>query len=222
MTSQRVIVVGAGIGGLVSALELAARGTEVLVLERAAQPGGKMRELQVGGAAIDAGPTVFTMRWVFEELFNAVGARLSDHLCLQPVSVLARHAWNADERLDLFADVSRSADAIGTFAGAAASRGYLDFCERARQIYGTLEQPFLRGSRPNPVSLASRVGLGGLPGLMRISPFATMWSELGRHFADPRLRQLFGRYATYCGSSPFLAPATLMLVAHVEQDGEPQ
>ena len=46
-----------------------------------------------------------------------------------------------------------------------------------------------------------------------------MWQQLGRHFADPRLQQLFGRYATYCGSSPFLAPATLMLVAHVEQDG---
>ena len=219
MTSQRVIVVGAGIGGLVSALELAAQGTEVLVLERAAQPGGKMRELHVGGAAMDAGPTVFTMRWVFEELFDAVGARLSDHLRLQPVNVLARHAWNANQRLDLFADVARSADAIGAFAGAAASRGYLDFCERAKRIYSTLEQPFLRGSRPNPVSLAGRVGLSGLPGLMRISPFATLWRELGRYFADPRLRQLFGRYATYCGSSPFLAPATLMLVAHVEQDG---
>jgi 1-hydroxycarotenoid 3,4-desaturase len=219
VTERRVIVVGAGIGGLVSALELAAQGVEVLVLERAAQPGGKMREIDIAGAALDAGPTVFTMRWVFEALFDAVGARLADHLRLQPVSVLARHAWSADERLDLFADIARSADAIGAFAGPQASRGYLAFCERARRIYRTLEQPFLRGSRPSPMALASRVGLGGLPDLMRISPLATMWRELGRHFADPRLRQLFGRYATYCGSSPFLAPATLMLVAHVEQDG---
>ncbi len=219
MTTQRVIVVGAGIGGLVSALELAAQGVDVLVLERAAQPGGKMRQVEVGGARMDAGPTVFTMRWVFEELFEAVGTRLSDHLGLQPVSVLARHAWSQTERLDLFADVHRSAAAIGEFAGASASRGYLDFCARARRIYQTLEAPFLRGSRPSPVSLASRVGLRGLPELMRISPMTTMWHELGRHFADPRLRQLFGRYATYCGSSPFMAPATLMLVAHVEQDG---
>ncbi len=62
-------------------------------------------------------------------------------------------------------------------------------------------------------------GVGGLPNLLRISPFATMWDELGKYFRDPRLRQLFGRYATYCGSSPFAAPATLMLVAHVELDG---
>ena len=219
MTSSRVIVVGAGIGGLVSALELAARGAEVLVLERAARPGGKMREVEVGGVAMDAGPTVFTMRWVFEELFEAVGTRLSEHLALQPVSVLARHAWSVDERLDLFADVQRSAAAIGEFSGVAAGRGYLDFCERARRIYRTLEIPFLRSSRPSPLSLASRVGWRGLPDLMRISPLSTLWQELGKHFVDPRLRQLFGRYATYCGSSPFMAPATLMLVAHVEQEG---
>ena len=212
-------MVGAGVGGLVSALELAARGVEVLLLERAAQPGGKLRQVEIGGVAMDAGPTVFTMRWVFEELFEAVGTRLSDHLALEPVSVLARHAWSESERLDLFADAARSADAIGAFAGPCAARGFLEFCERARRIYRTLEGPFLRRSRPNPMSLASRVGVRGLPDLMRISPLTTLWQELGQHFVDPRLRQLFGRYATYCGASPFLAPATLMLVAHVEQSG---
>ena len=217
--SQRVVVVGAGIGGLVAALELAAQGVEVQVLERAEQPGGKMRREQIGAAALDAGPTVFTMRWVFDELFDRVGTRLADHLALEPLEVLARHAWSEHERLDLYADPARSADAIGAFAGAAASRGYLDFCARAGKIYRTLEGPFLRGTRPNPVTLAARAGLRGLPDLLRISPFTTLWDELGRHFADPRLRQLFGRYATYCGSSPFAAPATLMLVAHVEQQG---
>jgi len=66
------------------------------------------------------------------------------------------------------------------------------------------------------------IGADGFRGLMRlpqIKPFSSMWSALGRYFSDPRLRQLFGRYATYCGSSPFLAPATLMLVAHVEREG---
>jgi 1-hydroxycarotenoid 3,4-desaturase len=219
MAVKPVVVIGAGVGGLVAALELAARGLEVLVLERADRVGGKMREIELGGTAIDAGPTVFTMRWVFDELFDSLGERLADHLGLQPVDVLARHAWSDHERLDLHADIARSSDAIGRFAGARASRGYLDFCERAGAIYRTLEAPFLRGSRPNPVSLASRAGWRGLPDLMRISPFDTMAAALARHFDDPRLRQLFGRYATYCGASPFLAPATLMLVAHVEQQG---
>jgi 1-hydroxycarotenoid 3,4-desaturase len=216
---KRVIVIGAGIGGLVCALELAARGLDVLVVERAAHVGGKLRRVEVAGAAMDAGPTVFTMRWVFDELFDAVGENLADHLSLDPLRVLARHAWSDDQRLDLFADIDRSAEAIGDFAGAPAARGYSEFCKRARDIYRTLDEPFLRGSRPTPMSLTARAGLRGLPGLMRISPMSTMWSELGRYFADPRLRQLFGRYATYCGSSPFDAPATLMLVAHVEQEG---
>ena len=219
MTTRRVIVIGAGIGGLASALELAAQGVEVLLLERAQQPGGKMREVQVDGASMDAGPTVFTMRWVFEELFERVGARLDEHLTLRPASILARHVWSPGERLDLHAERARSADAIGAFAGAAAARGYLAFCERAGQIYRTLETPFLRGTRPTPLSLVARAGLRGLPDMLQISPLATLWSELGRHFDDPRLRQLFGRYATYCGSSPYRTPATLMLVAHVEQDG---
>jgi 1-hydroxycarotenoid 3,4-desaturase len=219
MSSRRVIVVGAGIGGLTCALALAARGIEVLVLERAQRPGGKMRLVEVDGASMDAGPTVFTMRWVFEELFASVGAELSDHLSLQPAQVLARHAWSDTERLDLHADREQSAEAIGAFAGAAAARGYLEFCGRAQHIFRALEVPFLRGSRPTPLSLVARSGWRGLPDLMRISPIATLWQELGRHFADPRLRQLFGRYATYCGSSPYQSPATLMLVAHVEQDG---
>jgi 1-hydroxycarotenoid 3,4-desaturase len=219
MRSGRVIVVGAGIGGLVTALELASQGVEVLLLERAARPGGKLRELTVAGVAMDAGPTVFTMRWVLDELFDAVGATLADHLSLQPACVLARHAWSEHERLDLFADLDRSADAIAALAGLPAGRAYRDFCDRSRRIYRTLETPFLRGARPGPVTLARRVGLRGLPDLLRISPLSTLWAALGQHFADPRLRQLFARYATYCGSSPFLAPATLMLVAHVEQEG---
>ncbi len=220
MNARPVVVVGAGIGGLACAARLAARGVAVEVLERAATVGGKLREIDVDGAApMDAGPTVLTMRWVFDELFDACGERLDDRLSLTRASVLARHAWDARGTLDLHADVERSVDAIAAFAGPDEGRRYRAFCERAQGIYRTLEQPFLRSARPNPVSLASRVGLRGIDGLTRISPFATMWSELCRHFDDPRLRQLFGRYATYCGSSPFAAPATLMLVAHVEREG---
>ena len=139
MTTERVIVVGAGIGGLVAALELAAGGVEVLVIEQASAVGGKMREVQIAGQALDAGPTVFTMRWVFEELFDRIGERLEDHLTLHPAQTLARHAWDppsgsaasAPQWLDLFADIERSVDAIGAFAGAAEARRYRNFCARA-------------------------------------------------------------------------------------------
>jgi len=216
---DRVIVVGAGIAGLVTALLLANRGAEVTVIERSGQPGGKMREVEVAGRRLDAGPTVFTMRQVFEEIFSEAGTSLEEHLRLRPLDVLARHAWSETEVLDLFADAERSADAIGQFSGAAEARRFVGFCKAARGIFETLERPFIRSSRPTPFGLVGRVGPFGLGGLRKIRPFDTMWSALGEHFRDPRLRQLFGRYATYCGSSPFLAPATLMLIAHVEQEG---
>ena len=71
---RRVVVIGAGIGGLAAATELARQGLEVVVLERAAAAGGKMREITVGGARIDSGPTVLTLRWVFDELFARAAA----------------------------------------------------------------------------------------------------------------------------------------------------
>jgi 1-hydroxycarotenoid 3,4-desaturase len=215
----RIVVVGAGIAGLVAALELARQGVRVTVVEQTGAPGGKMRQVSIGGQGIDAGPTVLTMRWVFDELFERAGSRLAEHVSLTPATILARHAWSERERLDLHADPQASQAAIGEFAGAAEARRYQAFCARARGTYETLEHTFIRASRPNPVSLVRRAGLRGLGSMLKISPFQSLWDALGEYFHDPRLRQLFGRYATYCGSSPFAAPATLMLVAHVELAG---
>lgn len=219
MPRDRVVIVGAGVAGLVSAFALAARGLEVTVLERQRAPGGKMRQISIGGAPVDSGPTVFTMRWVFEELFAAAGKNFSDYVRLQPLQILARHAWDEDSRLDLYADEERTVDAIGGFSGSADAEGYRAFCRDTKRIYDILEKPFLRASQPSMGGLIGADGFRGLMRLPQIKPFSSMWSALGKYFADPRLRQLFGRYATYCGSSPFLAPATLMLVAHVEREG---
>jgi 1-hydroxycarotenoid 3,4-desaturase len=223
-SAQRVIVVGAGIGGLVSALLLAQRGLQVTLLEAAAAPGGKMRQQQVDGTAIDAGPTVFTMRWVFDEILAQCGSSLEALVALQPLQVLARHAWAGDvagrpQQLDLLADVQASADAIAQFAGPAEGRRYLAFCTEARRVYQHLEGPHIRSQRPSVLRRVRDLGPAGLGALTGLGPFATLWGRLGHHFHDPRLRQLFGRYATYCGASPWLAPATLMLIAHVEQSG---
>lgn len=214
-----MLVIGAGVGGLAAAIDLARAGLEVTVLERAATPGGKLRRVPAGAALVDSGPTVFTMRWVFEELFDDAGDSLTARLRLTPLSVLARHAWGAGGQLDLFADAERSADAIGAFSGAQEARRFRAFCAQAREVYRALEGPYIRSPRPSPLGLARDLGLDGLATLARLRPFSSLWRALGRHFHDPRLRQLFGRYATYCGGSPFLAPATLMLVAQVEMDG---
>ncbi len=216
--TDEVVVIGSGVGGLVSAALLAAQGYRVTVLEAQATPGGKLRALPINGAAIDAGPTVFTMRDVFEDIFAACGDSLGRHLTLHPASTLARHAWG-DARLDLFADPADSETAIGDFAGAAEARGYRAFRAEAKRLFDALDGPFLRGPKPDPFSLGWRMGVRGFADYCTIRPYTSMWSALGGYFRDPRLRQLFGRYATYCGSSPFACPATLVLIAHVEASG---
>jgi 1-hydroxycarotenoid 3,4-desaturase len=219
MQNDRVVVIGAGIGGLACAIDLAAQGLAVTVVERAGQVGGKMREVDVAGAKIDAGPTVFTMRWVFDALFAAAGADFGRAVTLTPLEILARHAWSAGEIFDLFGDLPRAVDAVAAFAGPDEGRRFRDFCAEARAIYCTLKEPFLESSRPSLLSLTARIGLGRPGSLFGIRPFETLWRALSQQFHDPRLRQLFGRYATYSGSSPFRCPATLMLIAHVERDG---
>jgi 1-hydroxycarotenoid 3,4-desaturase len=221
VADERVVVVGAGIGGLVSALLLAARGLDVTLLEAADGPGGKMRPVRVDGAQLDAGPTVFTMRWVFDELLAEVGSSVAEALPpLVPLQVLARHAWaQGDSRLDLFASRERSADAIAAFSSPAEGRRYLAFCEHAARVYGQLEGPHIRSGRPGVLQMIRDLGPRGLATLASLGPLATLAGALQREFKDERLRQLFGRYATYCGASPWGAPATLMLVAHVEQEG---
>lgn len=215
----RVVIVGGGAGGLAAAVDCSRRGAEVVVLERGTCPGGKIRQERIEGRAIDAGPTVLTMRWVFDALFEAAGARLDEHVQLRALDVLARHAWADGSRLDLLRDREAAAAEIARFAGPADADGYLRFCRHTETIYQKVQGPFIREARPTVASLFGSLGLRGLPRVLDIDFHRTMWKALGEFFGDPRLRQLFARYATYYGSDPYTAPATLNLIAHVEQAG---
>ena len=224
---KSAVVIGAGAGGLASAIELALAGFSVTVLEAHKQPGGKMRQLTVPGASatdttthgIDAGPTVFTMDWVFRNLFERAGQCFEQQLPAERASLLARHGWTDGSRLDLHASIEASAHAIEAFSDRKNADGFLTFCDRSAAIYATLRDTFMAAQQPNPLSLGWRVGLHRLPALWQTAPHRSLWGALGNHFTDPRLQQLFGRYATYVGSSPLQCPATLMLIAHVEQSG---
>ena len=217
-TSPKVLIVGAGIGGLTAALELAHRGLDVTLLEKSLTPGGKIRTITVDGAPIDSGPTVFTMRWIFEQLFADCGESFAAEFELEALDILARHSWG-EVPLDLYANTQKSADAIGQFAGARQAQLFLEFCKTAKKVYETLNGPFIESPRPNLLGMMSSLGVTKGKVLWDIGPFSNLWSSLASYFPDPRLHQLFGRYATYCGSSPYLAPATLMLIAEVEMKG---
>jgi 1-hydroxycarotenoid 3,4-desaturase len=214
-----LVVIGGGIGGLSAAILAASQGLRVQVLERGARVGGKMREIEVGGHMVDSGPTVMTMRWAFDQLFAATGRELDDYVELTPFELLARHAWPDGSRMDLFADLEASARAITRLAGAEDAEGYRRFCAHAERIYSIVEQPFVRSERPSMSSVVTAKGLRGTLDFLSIDWHRSMWAALSSFFRDPRLRQLFGRYATYYGSSPFRCPATLNLIAHVERVG---
>ena len=218
MDHDPIIVVGAGIGGLACALRLAAAGHAVTVLERAQAPGGKMRQVNSAAGPVDAGPTVLTLRGVFDDLFAAAGERLDDHVTLQRQEVLARHWWPDGSRLDLFADRARSVESVRAFAGARAAREFAKFCETAERLYDAFEQPMMQHPAPDLATMTRRVM--GRPGLIPLmAPHATLAQALAKRFSDPRLAQLFGRYATYVGGSPYSAPALLSLIWRAEEGG---
>lgn len=217
--AEPVAVVGAGVGGLCLAIRLASAGVPVEIFEKEASIGGKLRRVDVGGAGVDGGPTVLTMRWVFDELFRASGASLDAYVELAPLPTLARHYWPDGSSLDLYADREKSAAAIAAFAGPREAEGYRAFCAHARRILEAVEGPFLRSALPGVRDLFSLRGLGTAARFGRIDAARTMWKAIASFFRDARLQALFGRFATYVGSSPLRAPATLNVIAAVEQEG---
>ena len=205
--------------GLAASIDLARQGLRVSLLESASEVGGKVHQTELDGRFIDSGPTVLTMRWVFDDLMHDAGLTLDDFVHLSPLKVLGRHVWSDQRCLDLFTDPQANMDAIAEFAGPREARRFKAFCEEARALYHRLEPIYMRGPRPNLASMSCDLGLSGLALLSRLGPLQSLWRSLGRHFEDPALRQLFARYATYCGGSPWEAPATLMLIAYVEMRG---
>lgn len=213
------VVVGAGIGGLSAALRLAGAGAKVLVLEGHEQVGGKMRVQRAGPFAIDVGPTVLTMRSVFEQLWEQAGLDFHQEVPTVALDVLARHRWSDRSELDLFAQVDLSHRAIQAFAGSKEADGFIRFHRKAQQILEAVREPFMLAADNDIWSGLVSTGLSGLARLSKIQWHRSLWSMLGSYFSDSRLRQLFARYATYYGSDPFQAPGTLALIAGVEMDG---
>lgn len=202
-----------------AALALSCQGHRVTLIEQHAQLGGKLRVALVGDAKIDCGPTVFTMKPVFDQLFALAGTRLEEHVTLQSADVLARHFWLDHPAFDLFSNVDKTCDEIVRVFDGKEADNYRRFAERTEEVFTTLDESFMRTQKPSPIGLTFSHGLSGIMKLMRTQPFSTLWSHLSKEFNSPQLQQLFARYATYCGSSPYQAPATLMLIAHAERQG---
>ena len=209
-----VAVIGAGIGGLSAAVRLAAAGKRVAVFEKNAAVGGKMSRLAQDGFQWDTGPSVITMRHVFEDLFAAAGRRLADYLTLLPVDPLTRYFYPDGTRLDATQDPQRMAAQIATLNPDDVA-GYRAFLAYAAEIHRITGPVFIYDTPPTPRSF-TRVPLRDM---LRVDAWRTMAQAIDSHVTSPELRQLLGRFATYVGGSPYRAPATLNVIADVELSG---
>lgn len=212
--ASRVVVVGAGGGGLASAALLARAGHAVTLLERNADTGGKIGEMRLGAYRFDTGPTLLTMPWVFDEFFTALGERREDHLPLRALELLCRYTFADGSRLDLHADPDARRDAVRAFSPG--EEVALDrYLAHVARMYAISEDVFLR----NPFtarSVARFIRPRFLRDLPSFTSGATLHDLNRRYFQDPRLVQLFDRFATYNGSSAYHSPATFGVISHVE------
>lgn len=201
---QTIAIIGAGIGGLSAAIRLAVAGWQVVIFEQNETAGGKMGEVCAAGYRWDTGPSVITMRPVFEELFEVAGRRVDEYLSLQPVEPLTRYFYRDGTVLDAtsnLATMTRQIEAIEP----GDVEGYLRFLAYAARLHRITGPTFVYNEPP------TLGGLLRLPvlDLFKVDPWLTMDGAIRRHVHSPHLRQLLGRFATYVEASPFLAPATL-------------
>jgi phytoene desaturase len=208
-------VVGAGIGGLSAAALLAKAGCAVDLYERRQETGGKAASIQLGGYRFDTGPSLFTMPWVFDDFFAALGERREDRFRIIPLEPICNYFYSDGTRLSAYEDEKRFGSEIEakTRSTAAELGRYLRSARRLWSVAGDL---FLRHSLHEASTYLSRSGLWSIARLPLLDPFRTLHGANAAAFADPRITQLFDRYATYNGSDPFKTPATMRIVPHVE------
>lgn len=210
-------VIGAGIGGLAAAIRLAAAGDEVTVWEQHCAPGGKMAELRMGPYRFDTGPSLLTLPDLVEELYTLCGERMEEHLPIVRLDASCRYFFPDGSGFTFYNDpqrLSRELAAQG-FAEEDALRRRL---QRARAAYELSAPVFLFGNfdllanfnTPPYRRIARHLG--------QLDFLRTMHGANRRDFRDRRLIRLFDRYATYNGSSPYRAPATLNMIAHLENN----
>lgn len=209
-----VVVVGAGVGGLAAATRLAAAGHEVTVVDRLDRPGGKLAEHRAAGFTWETGPSLLTLPGVFEDLAAAAGESLSDLVTLRRLDPVCRYRFPDGSVFDHRAEPDDARAEVERFAPGEGP-AWDALMDRARTIWEISERSFLAGPMASPLSLLRR--MRSPRDLVDIDPLRTLHARATSVFDDVRLVRYLDRYATYSGSSPFRAPATLSCIAHVEQ-----
>ncbi len=212
---NEVAVIGGGLGGLAGAIKLAAQGHTVRLVEQNSSLGGKMGEVREAGYRFDTGPSLLTMPFVLDDLFASVGKDAAKELPIRSLPVICRYFYPDGTVLDADSDLDRFRDNLDQLkpGNGKALQRFLDY---SRTIYNLTADVFLFTPFHEIGRLLKPRHLKSLFSLPKIDAFRTVHQSNEAFFDDPRLVQLFDRYATYNGSDPFQAPATLNVIPHVE------
>ncbi len=212
---MKAVVIGAGLGGLATAIRLAHAGYEVEVFEQSDSAGGKAGELRAEGFRFDMGPTIVTMPFIIMELFNDINKNISDYLQFTQLTTSTKYFYPDDTTINAYQHNVSFAQEIARTTEDSVESVYLFFAY-ARKIYELSEPVFLRRSLGQPETFMSKEAVKSLFRLRDLDTKRTMHEAISSFFNDPKTIQLFDRYATYNGSNPYQAPATLNIISHVE------
>ena len=207
-----MIVIGAGLGGLAAACRLAKSGFDVTVLEKNDAVGGKVNHIEAGGYKFDTGASLLTMPHIFEELFEFCGKKLEDYLTLERLDPICRYFWSDGTIFDASQNLEKTESEIAKIAPEDVGN-FRKYIADARAKYEIATRTFLSKSLNElPELLTAK----NLPDLLKISSLKTLSEHNARYFKSEKMRQLFNRFATYNGSSPYKIPATFALIPFVE------
>ncbi len=210
--TDRVVVVGAGLGGLACALHLAGSGRQVTVLEREPVPGGRAGRLSVDGYEFDTGPTVLTMPDLIAEALAAVGEELTDWLDLVPLDPAYRAYYPDGSTLDVLTDTTAMAAEISRVCGPREADGYLRFVDFARNLWRLERADFIERNLDAPTDLLT----GNLLKLVTTGAFRRLQTKINQFFRDPRTRRIFSFQAMYAGLAPHDALAIYAVIAYLD------
>ncbi|MCQ8277515.1 phytoene desaturase family protein [Acetobacteraceae bacterium KSS8] len=211
--SGRVVVIGAGFGGLAAALRARAMGYDVQVIERLDQPGGRARVFRRDGFTFDAGPTVITAPDLFDELWHLFGEKRAEHVAFLPVRPWYRIGFADGRAFDYGGTVEEMRARVSAFAPGDAE-GFVRLAERTRALY---RAGYLRmGAMPfHRFSTMMRA----VPTLVRLGAWRSLYRFVARDIADESLRRVFTLQMLLVGGHPFRSPALYALIQQLEREG---
>ena len=213
---SRIVVIGAGMGGLVTAARLARLGHQVIVCERSESVGGKLGTASEQGFTWDTGPSLLTMPEVFRDFFLATGDPLDHEVSLRPLDPLTRYHFADGSCVDASSDIDEHCRRLDEILGNGCGAEWRALLERAQRIFEASRGPFLESPLAGTRTLA-RLAFRSPTDIRTIAPMTTLRGLGRKYLRDPRLLMMLDRYATYAGSDPRRAPAALAAIAYVEQ-----